>query len=138
MSDLQRSRAFYERLGWKPVNTKDDPIVIFQAGGIALVLYPRVDLAKDADVPPDGAGFRAITLAYNTPSHGEVDSFSRLRSQQVRSCSKLRRKPSGEVIPGTSLTQMVSFGSLREILFVVSEDGSTRIRHGCVATCSCL
>jgi hypothetical protein len=49
-------------------------IVFFQTGGIALALFPRHDLAKDANVSPDGDGFRGITLAYNTRSHAEVDA----------------------------------------------------------------
>jgi catechol 2,3-dioxygenase-like lactoylglutathione lyase family enzyme len=36
--DLQRSRDFYERLGWKRANAKVDEIVFFQAGGMGLAL----------------------------------------------------------------------------------------------------
>src|SRR6266404_1338977 len=74
VSDLQRSREFYERLGWKHTNAKADDIVFFQTGGMALALYPRAELAKDANVSPDGHGFGGITLAYNTRTREEVDS----------------------------------------------------------------
>jgi hypothetical protein len=49
-------------------------IVFFQLGGAALALYPRSELAKDANVSPDGQGFSGISLAYNTRNRQEVDS----------------------------------------------------------------
>jgi uncharacterized glyoxalase superfamily protein PhnB len=41
---------------------------------MALALYPRTRLAADAAVSPDGAGFPAIALAYNTRRREEVDA----------------------------------------------------------------
>ena len=76
VAELERSRKFYESLGWKRANAKADDIVFFQTGGMALALYPRVELAKDAKVSPDGHGFSGITLAYNTRTRDEVDSDS--------------------------------------------------------------
>ena len=73
VTNLMRSRNFYERLGWKPSHAKDEEIVFFQAGGVALALYPRVSLAKDANVSSEGYGFGGITLAYNTRTREEVD-----------------------------------------------------------------
>jgi uncharacterized protein len=72
--DLQRSREFYERLGWKRAVRAAEGIVFFQTGGMALALYPRTSLAADAAVSPDGAGFPAIALAYNTRRREEVDA----------------------------------------------------------------
>jgi uncharacterized protein len=72
--DLEQSRKFYERLGWRKVNAKAEGIVFFQAGGMALALYPREELAKDANIPAEGQGFGGITLAYNARSRGEVDA----------------------------------------------------------------
>ncbi len=74
VADLKRSREFYERLGWRRAMANSDGIVFFQAGGMALALYPRIELAKDANVSAEGDGFRAISLAYNTRSHDEVDA----------------------------------------------------------------
>src|SRR5271170_3717102 len=74
VADLQRSREFYERLGWKRAMRAAEGIVFFQAGGMVLALYPRRGLAADAAVSPDGAGFRGIALAYNTRSREEVDA----------------------------------------------------------------
>lgn len=74
VADLKRSSEFYERLGWCRVISQGEGIVFFQAGGMALALYPRHELAKDANVSPDGHGFTGISLAYNTRSRTEVDS----------------------------------------------------------------
>jgi catechol 2,3-dioxygenase-like lactoylglutathione lyase family enzyme len=74
VSDLKRSREFYERLGWGRSMKKADSIVFFQAGGMALALFPRDELAKDANVSPHGEGFRGISLAYNTRNREEVES----------------------------------------------------------------
>lgn len=41
---------------------------------MALALYPRHELAKDANVAPDGHGFNGISLAYNVRNRAEVDS----------------------------------------------------------------
>ncbi|MFZ0733600.1 MAG: VOC family protein [Candidatus Sulfotelmatobacter sp.] len=73
VSDISRSREFYERLGWRRSMAKSEGIVFFQAGGMALALYPRAELAKDANVAADGGGFGGITLAYNARSREEVD-----------------------------------------------------------------
>jgi predicted lactoylglutathione lyase len=74
VADLKRSREFYERLGWRRSMAKAEGVVFFQAGGMALALYPRYELAKDANVSPHGDGFRGISLAYNARNRGEVDS----------------------------------------------------------------
>ena len=77
VADLDRSRKFYENLGWRRSMTKTEGVVFFQAGGAVLALYPRADLAKDANLAPDGQGFGGVTLAYNTRTHDEVDAVLR-------------------------------------------------------------
>lgn len=74
VQDLQRSLAFYsEGLGWKAQVQGD--IALFQLHGVVLALYPREGLAMDAGVPPEGQGFRGVTLAYNCRDEGEVDGI---------------------------------------------------------------
>lgn len=73
VSDLSRSREFYERLGWRKSTASSEGIVFFQAGCMALALYPRAELAKDANVAADGTGFGGITLAYNARRREDVD-----------------------------------------------------------------
>jgi catechol 2,3-dioxygenase-like lactoylglutathione lyase family enzyme len=74
VADLQRSREFYERLGWRRSMADTEGVVFFQTGGTALALYPRHELAKDANVSAHGDGFSGIALAYNARTRAEVDS----------------------------------------------------------------
>ena len=74
VADLNRSREFYERLGWRRSMAKAEGIVFFQTGGMAIALYPRNDLAKDARIASEGHGFCGIALAYNTRTRDEVDA----------------------------------------------------------------
>jgi len=74
VADLARSSGFYERLGWRRSMSKAEGVVFFQAGGMALALYPREELAKDAKISPHGHGFGGIALAYNARHREEVDS----------------------------------------------------------------
>ena len=78
VADLRRSREFYERLGWRRSMAKAQDVVFFQTGGMALALYPRHELAKDANIggyiAQDGQGFNGMSLAYNTRNREEVDS----------------------------------------------------------------
>jgi predicted lactoylglutathione lyase len=74
VTDLKRSREFYERLGWRKSMAKAEGIVSFQTAGMALALCPRHELAKDANVAADGQGLGGIWLAYHTRNREEVDS----------------------------------------------------------------
>jgi uncharacterized protein len=84
--DFEKSHKFYvETLGWKPSSASNDDIAFFQAGGVALAIYPREKLAEDALVSPEGSGFSGITLAYNAQSEAEVDEIiSDLKSKGVK------------------------------------------------------
>jgi predicted lactoylglutathione lyase len=74
VANLERSREFYERIGWRRSMAQSEGIVFFQAGGMAVALYPREALAEDANVAPDGSGFKGVALAYNARNRSEVDS----------------------------------------------------------------
>ena len=73
VEDLARSRAFYERLGWRASPASQADIVFFQLGGLALALFAGAGLAEDAGVDAAGHGFRAITLAHNVRAPEDVD-----------------------------------------------------------------
>ena len=73
VEDLARSRAFYERLGWRASVASQGDIVFFELGGLALALFARASLAADAGVEAAGLGFRAITLAHNVRAAEDVD-----------------------------------------------------------------
>ncbi len=71
--DLARAVRFYrDGLGWRPAVETGD-FVLFEAGGVALALYPRDLLAEDAGVPAGPRAFGGVTLAQNVPSREEVD-----------------------------------------------------------------
>lgn len=74
VADLERSRAFYESLGWRSDSKPEDGVVFFQSGGMVLGLWAREELAKDSGVV-DGGGWGGVTLAYNVSSPGDVDAF---------------------------------------------------------------
>lgn len=73
VADIARSRAFYEVLGWKASGIGAGEVAFFQCGGLIFSLFGRADLAKDAALPAEGAGFRGIALAYNSRSRDDVD-----------------------------------------------------------------
>jgi predicted lactoylglutathione lyase len=73
VSDLARSRAFYEALGWHTNAAPNDDVAFFQAGCMVVALWSREALAEDSAVDDPG-GWGGITLAYNTRTPAEVDA----------------------------------------------------------------
>ncbi len=96
VTDLKRSKDFFERLGWKPSSASSSDIVFFQAGSMALALFPWHELAKDANVPESGDGFRRISFAYNVRTRNEVDSVL----AEARSAGARIVKPAQEAFWG--------------------------------------
>jgi hypothetical protein len=128
VADPKRSKEFYERLGWRPSTAKAEGIVFFQAGGIALALYPRGELAKDANVAAAGDGFRAISLAYNARNRAEVDAVLK----EAEAAGAKLMKPAQEAFwGGYSGYFSDPDGFLWEVawnpFFPIAEDGSIRI-----------
>ncbi len=72
VTDLARARAFYEALGWHTKAEQGADVVFFQAGGMAIALWGRGELAADSGVDDNG-GWGGITLAHNVGSPSEVD-----------------------------------------------------------------
>ena len=73
VGDLERSRAFYEALGWRSRAEPGADVVFFQAGGMVVALWDRASLAEDTGVQ-DGGGWGGVTLAHNVGSPEEVDA----------------------------------------------------------------
>ncbi|MCT2539802.1 VOC family protein [Sedimentimonas flavescens] len=73
VADIPRARAFYEALGWRPVQALDS-VVFFQLSGMALGLFGRADLAADQGRPGAALGTGAMTLAQNFDTEAEVDA----------------------------------------------------------------
>jgi predicted lactoylglutathione lyase len=77
VGDLVRSRAFYERLGWKRSVRGAEGVAFFQAGGMALALFPRTNLARDAGLHFGDASAAPVALAYNARTKQEVEEVLR-------------------------------------------------------------
>ncbi len=76
VNDLKVSSKFYEeKFGWKKMKSSNDGITFFQLNGILLSLYPKDKLAEDANVNPEGNGFKGFSLAFNTRTKEEVDDL---------------------------------------------------------------
>jgi hypothetical protein len=74
VSDLAKSTAFYEALGFRRKSRRFDGVAFFEAGGVILSLWPTTELTKDAEIESTNpAGFRGMSLAWNCTSASEVD-----------------------------------------------------------------
>jgi len=128
VANLERSREFYERLGWRRSAASNEGIAFFQAGGMALALYPRDELAKDANLDGAGRGFAGITLSFNARSREEVDAV--LAEAQTAGAKIL--KPAQEAFwGGYSGYFSDPDGFAWEVAwnpsFAIAEDGSVRL-----------
>jgi uncharacterized protein len=73
VTDLDRARTFYGRLGWATGAAPADDVVFFQTGCMIVALWDRAKLAEDSGVTDPG-GWGGVTLAYNARSPAEVDA----------------------------------------------------------------
>jgi predicted lactoylglutathione lyase len=89
VSDLARSRAFYEALGWTSGAAPADDVVFFQAGGMIVALWSRASLAENSGVE-DGGGWGGITLAYNVRSPEEANAVI---EEARRAGARIAREP---------------------------------------------
>ena len=74
VSDMAKSRRFYESLGWKASAPSNDGVTFFQAGGLILGLYGARPLAEDAGIAAGDASKITFSLAYNVREKEDVDS----------------------------------------------------------------
>lgn len=76
VTDVARSTAFYEAIGFRRSVALSRPsISFFAAGGVVLALYGHAALAEDAGLPAEPrAPFGGVTLARNLVSRDEVDT----------------------------------------------------------------
>jgi len=75
VSDLAKSTAFYEALGFRRKARRAPGVAFFEAGGVILSLWTTDELAKDVAVTIDESqAFRAASLAWNCASTDEVDA----------------------------------------------------------------
>lgn len=76
VQDLAREREFYRSLGW-PVIVDTDDFVVFELGGALLALFPRDQLARDAQAQPAplGAGI-ATSVIITVDGPDDVDDLA--------------------------------------------------------------
>ncbi|HET6404921.1 MAG TPA: VOC family protein [Candidatus Thermoplasmatota archaeon] len=74
VADLARAVRFYrDGLGLPVANAWEEQGVAFVwCHGVVLSLFPRSELAKDAQVDPSGSGFHGVALAHNARDRDEV------------------------------------------------------------------
>lgn len=73
--DMERSRAFYQALGFSlSGEMSNDQVSFFALGNLVFGLFGRADLAKDAGVADDGGKFCAVSLAINVESREAADA----------------------------------------------------------------
>lgn len=78
--DVATATRFYESLGWKRSGASNES-VSFLHGPVVLALWGRDELAKDANMPANAAGFAGIALAHNVAERGDVDAFLALAAK---------------------------------------------------------
>jgi predicted lactoylglutathione lyase len=96
VEDIERSKKFYEHLGFVASSMSNEHFVAFQTVGVVFCLYPTRLLAEDATVESKGEGFRAVTLAYNVAHKEEVQSLL----EHAEKCGAKITKPAQDVFWG--------------------------------------
>jgi predicted lactoylglutathione lyase len=71
VADYERSKAFYEALGWQAALDSQET-AFFQGNGVVVALWSREKLAADLGLTDGGPGFGGIALAHNVGSREEV------------------------------------------------------------------
>ena len=125
VSDLGRSRSFYEALGWKTNAAPDDDVVFFQANGMIVALWDRVRLAEDSGVEDPG-GSSGFTLAHNVRSPEDADTIA----EEVRAAGgTITREPAETFWGGYSFAFTDPDGHPWEVAhnprWTVTDDGQT-------------
>jgi predicted lactoylglutathione lyase len=127
VTDLARSRAFYEALGWTSGAAPADDVVFFQTGCMIVALWDRAKLAEDSGVA-DAGGWGGVTLAYNTSSPAEADAVI----EQARAAgARIAREPAETFWGGYSGVFVDPDGHPWEVAhnphWTVAADGSIRL-----------
>jgi catechol 2,3-dioxygenase-like lactoylglutathione lyase family enzyme len=116
VSDLDRSRRFYEALGWEPQDwTPESKVVFFELNGVMLSLFGRDDLAEDVGVEATrSTGFSSITLAHNEPS---IDDVNRAFNEFISAGATAVKTPQATAWGGYSGYVADPDGHLWEVAF---------------------
>ena len=92
VEELKTSQEFYSSvMGWRVSSASTEGIVFLDAGTCVLALYGRKALAEDANLSPQGEGFRCLVLACNRPSKPEVDQLMQSAAKHGGSITQAAR-----------------------------------------------
>lgn len=86
VADLHRSVSFYKDVLGLPISkhSVENAVAFFELNGTWLGLFSREELAKEAHVENNNAGFDGITLSHNLKSEKKVDElFEKLKIANV-------------------------------------------------------
>lgn len=123
VADLDRSRRFYEALGWRGQEVSET--MFFQAGAMALVLWSRSALAADAGVDDGDDGFGGVALAHNVRTPEEVH---RVVARARGAGATISREPAETFYGGYAACFVDPDGHVWEIAhnpgFTLAEDGA--------------
>jgi predicted lactoylglutathione lyase len=127
VADVKRSRAFYEQLGWQGQEVEET--VLFQVGGIALVLWARDKLALDCGLHDEQAGgFSGIVVVHNVRSEAEV---AEVITSAERAGATVTRQAARTTYGGYAAVFTDPDGHAWEIAhnpaFLLAEDGSITV-----------
>lgn len=127
VGDKQRSRAFYEALGWSGTGGSGNSPVFFQSGDMIVSLWERPALAEDSCARDDGE-WGGITLAHNTRDRDEVDAVT----EQARAAgATVLREPADTFWGGYDSIIADPDGHRWEIAYapglVLSDEGGIRL-----------
>ena len=120
VADLERALAFYRGLGLRSkgvigtewtdeVTGANGAVAMFELeGGLLLNLYPRADLAKDAEIPVGPPRSGEFSLAQLAPARRSTGCW-RMRRPRVPRSHQPATAP-GASTPATSVPQMGTYG----------------------------
>lgn len=91
VTDLPRSRAFYEALGFEASARSDEHVTFFDLSGLVLALFPRVALAKDAASEAGDPNGLVFSLSRNV---GEECDVQAVLATAERAGGRILRTPS--------------------------------------------
>ena len=130
VSDVARSTAFYEALGFQRKARAAEGVGFFQAGACAIAVWSSEELAKDANVASENMAetFRGVALAWNCSTRADVDRVIK----RARSAGAVVRKPAQDAFWGGYSGYFADFdGHLWEVAFnpgfPLSDDGRLQI-----------
>ncbi len=82
VKDLKKSTQFYKQLfGWEIAKDSQETITFFKTSTVVIGLYPYDLLAEDAQISPEGNGFRGVTFAHNVEKKKDVEVFLKKAEQ---------------------------------------------------------